>query len=91
MGLDDVSAFQAALESRSAAERAEVLRDQAPAPAPAPARPQPQPSPSPGPGPGPIPSSGPIPNPNQVLRDGVRREAARLAARAAVQRAFDAS
>ena len=35
MGLDDVSAFQAALESRSAAERAEVLRDQAPAPAPA--------------------------------------------------------
>ena len=95
MGLDDVSAFQAALESRSAAERAEVLRDQAPAPAPAPARPrpqpQPQPSPSPGPGPGPIPSSGPIPNPNQVLRDGVRREAARLAARAAVRRAFDAS
>jgi len=49
MGLDDVSAFQAALESRSAAERAEVLRD------------------------------------------GVRREAARLAARAAVRRAFDAS
>jgi len=27
MGLDDVSAFHAALESRSAAERAQVLRD----------------------------------------------------------------
>ena len=49
MGLDDVSAFQAALESRGVAERV------------------------------------------AVLRDGVHRETERLAARAAVRRAFDAS